>query len=188
MCSDVCRSRPGRRRGCPGQDIENYNYLLILYWMHQGPARPGAAGAAALRGRQRGTFSTALARAFAFNRRKRGAAPARRGSKSSPSSASIAWTTAPRPETVLRVDRGGPHAVVGWHKQPQSEHRPTPSAKGLSMRIPAMAAGAVGGYFGARMAAAGHDGRSLRAARIATPSARMGSRSRARSAICISRT
>ena len=55
------------------------------------------------------------------------------------------------------------------------------------MRIAAMAAGAVGGYFGARMAAAGHDVTSSRAAHCSKRSAGTASRSRARSATCISR-
>jgi ketopantoate reductase len=50
------------------------------------------------------------------------------------------------------------------------------------MRIAVMAAGAVGGYFGGRMAAAGHDVASLRAAPIAMLFAGMASRLRARSA------
>ena len=40
---------------------------------------------------------------------------------------------------------------------------------GRDVRIAVMAAGAVGGYFGGRMAAAGHEWRVLRAARTATP-------------------
>ena len=55
------------------------------------------------------------------------------------------------------------------------------------MRIAVMAAGAVGGYFGGRMAAAGHEVRSLRVAPIAMRFARMASRLRARSATFTSR-
>ena len=42
------------------------------------------------------------------------------------------------------------------------------------MRIAAMAAGAVGGYFGGRMAAAGHDVAFIARRRISMPSARTG--------------
>jgi ketopantoate reductase len=44
------------------------------------------------------------------------------------------------------------------------------------MRVAVMAAGAVGGYFGARIAAAGHDVAFIAPVRIAMPSAGMVSR------------
>ena len=55
------------------------------------------------------------------------------------------------------------------------------------MRIAVMAAGAMGGYFGGRMAAAGHDVAFIARGTIAMLSARKASRSRARSATFTSR-
>ena len=55
------------------------------------------------------------------------------------------------------------------------------------MRIAVMAAGAVGGYFGGRMAAAGHDVVFIARGPIAMPFAGKASRSRAPLAISISK-